>query len=368
MKLIYLSAARIPDDWAHVIQIMKMCEAFSLAGHEVELVVPARAATRREDPFTYADVRRVFTIRKLPCIDLAPGNQSKFLYMLRTFSFLAAASLYLSIRRFDVLYTREPLAASLIRTAVLELHAVTPSIISFIPKLRDRPIIAITGGIRDDIVAKGVDPALVCIAADGVDLEDFKDPESKELARVRLNIPSEARVAMYIGLLDAWKGTQTLYDAAHILLPDIRTVVIGGEEKELKALRTAHPSVIFLGFRPYRELADNQAAADVLVLPNSGKEALSARYTSPLKLFTYMASGRPIVASDLPSLREVLGEGNSFLVQPDNPETLAEGIRYAMDNPTESGQRALNARRDVEAYTWHARVERIMSFLKERSV
>src|SRR5262249_13241169 len=66
------------------------------------------------------------------------------------------------------------------------------------------------------------------------------------------------------------------------------------------------------------------AAAAVLVLPNSRAEPISARYTSPLKLFEYMAAGRPIVASDLPSLREVLTGGrNAVLVPPDDPGALA---------------------------------------------
>ena len=59
--------------------------------------------------------------------------------------------------------------------------------------------------------------------------------------------------------------------------------------------------------------------ADVLALPNPSS-AISREFTSPLKLFEYMASGRPIVASDLPSLREVLADGrNALLVEPATP-------------------------------------------------
>ena len=74
MKLVYLTSARIPDDWAHVIQILTMSEAFAEAGAEVEIVAPHRAQTPDRDPFAYAQVKPTFRITKLPCLDLFPGK------------------------------------------------------------------------------------------------------------------------------------------------------------------------------------------------------------------------------------------------------------------------------------------------------
>ena len=139
---------------------------------------------------------------------------------------------------------------------------------------------------------------------------------------------------------------------------------MGEGEEPLEIARQRHPGVTFLGFHPYRELADNQSAADVLVLPNSGKTDISAKYTSPLKLFTYMASGKPIIASDLPSLREVLSERNAFLVKPDDPDALAAGIRYALEHPDEAAKRAAQALEDVKRYTWESRAKHILEFIQ----
>ena len=86
------------------------------------------------------------------------------------------------------------------------------------------------------------------------------------------------------------------------------------------------------------------------VLPNSGKSDISAKYTSPLKLFSYMAAGKPIVASDLPSCARGASEKNAFLVAPDDPEALAEGIRYALAHPEEAAKRAAQALGDVKRY------------------
>ena len=62
MKLLYLSSVGVPTDWAHGIQIMKMCEAFANIGVQVELVVPRRATAIKSDPFDYYGIRKNFTI------------------------------------------------------------------------------------------------------------------------------------------------------------------------------------------------------------------------------------------------------------------------------------------------------------------
>lgn len=361
MKLIYLSSARIPDEWAHVTQIMKMCEAFVEIGNEVELVVPARAGTRSDDPFAQARVKPIFTITRLPCLDLFPGKQGRFLFLLRTFSFLVSARFYLTLKKYDLLYTRELFILGRSSKAVFETHSMH-SVRSVLSALKSaRGIVAITNGLKNDLVASGLDGSRIIVAPDAVSLEDFANPESKAEARTRLGLSGTTKMAFYIGILDPWKGTGTLYAAAKLLHPDVRVVVIGGFDGEEKRLADEHPYARFLGYRPYSELPGNQQAADVLILPNSGKEAISAKYTSPLKLFTYMASGVPIVASDLPSLREILSEKNAFLVPPDDPEALAAGIRYVFEHKDEANMRAHQARIDVEQYTWHARARNIMN-------
>jgi glycosyltransferase involved in cell wall biosynthesis len=109
------------------------------------------------------------------------------------------------------------------------------------------------------------------------------------------------------------------------------------------------------------------AAADALALPNSGAETISARYTSPLKLFEYMAAGRPVVASDLPSLREVLADGvNARLVPPDSPAGLARGLLEVLDDPDLGARLASRARADVAGRTWDARARAVRDFAVRR--
>ena len=74
-----------------------------------------------------------------------------------------------------------------------------------------------------------------------------------------------------------------------------------------------------------------------------------------------MAAKRPIVASDLPSIREVLGEKNAILVNPDDPDALALGIKKVFDNPKEANILAEQAFQDVKKYTWQNRAKMILS-------
>jgi hypothetical protein len=135
-----------------------------------------------------------------------------------------------------------------------------------------------------------------------------------------------------------------LFAAAALLPKDTRIAVIGAEEKDIPELHRLYPDSMFIPFRPYKEVADNQAAADVLLLPNTGQNAMSARYTSPLKLFTYMASGIPIVASDIPSVREIVDDASALLVAPDDAEALAEGIIYTLQHAEQACVQSTHAR------------------------
>ncbi len=83
-----------------------------------------------------------------------------------------------------------------------------------------------------------------------------------------------------------------------------------------------------------------------------------------MKMFEYMVARRPIVASDLPSLREVLNEENAFLVKPDDAEALAKGIKEILEDSQLAENLANKAFQDVQKYSWAKRVENILAFAK----
>jgi glycosyltransferase involved in cell wall biosynthesis len=169
--------------------------------------------------------------------------------------------------------------------------------------------------------------------------------------------------------LYGWKGVQTLARAASLLPPAVTTLFVGGDEKDAAAFRQQHADdrIRVIGHRPYHEVPLYLAAADVLVLPNSGQSAMSRHYTSPLKLFEYMASGRPIVASDLPSFREILDEQAAVLVPSDDANALANRINAVLEDACLATRLGDRARELAQAYAWTARANRIVGFLERMS-
>ena len=177
-------------------------------------------------------------------------------------------------------------------------------------------------------------------------------------------------VVGYAGHLYPWKGPDVLI-AAIERLPGVRALVVGGlageaDLERVRALadRIAPGRVTFAGQVDPPRVAGLLRQADVLVVPNTPGR-VSAAYTSPLKLFEYMASGRPIVASDLPALREVLRpDENAVLVEAGDAGSLAAGLARVLGDAALASRLAAQAREDVREWTWARRAERIEALLE----
>ena len=367
MKIIYIANARMPTEKAHGIQIIKMCQAFSRAGLDVELVLPWRINHIKEESFEYYGIKKSFNIKKLFSIDLIHWGLP-FGFWIQSVSFSVSVFIYLFFKKADFIYSRDlsPLfLLSLFKENLIYEAHYLPGHFGLYRGLlkRIKGLVVITQKLKEFYQKKGIAQEKILVIPDGVDLDDFNIEITKPEARRKLNLPLDKKIIMYVGLFDKWKGYLTLLQASKFLNREMKLVMIGGTEKQVNKLREEYPNVIFLGYLPYANLPVNQKAADVLVIPNSGKMAISKYYTSPLKLFSYMASQRPIVASDLPSLREILDENTAVLVKPDNPNALAQGIKTALKNPDFSDNISEQAFRDVRKYTWAKRVEKILNFI-----
>ncbi len=170
----------------------------------------------------------------------------------------------------------------------------------------------------------------------------------------------------YAGHLYPWKGVETLLGAL-AAAPGLRGRVIGGHpsEPDLGRLRQFAANlglgerVEFTGMKAPGEVPALLREADLLVLPNRAT-SVSANYTSPLKLFEYLAAGRPIVASDLPALREILRDReNAWLVPPDDTAALAAALEDARARQGLAVRLAKAAFDSAAAYSWDRRAERL---------
>lgn len=364
MKLIYLANVYLPGVWAHSIQTMKMCEAFAANGLEVELVTGMKRA-KEDKIFSYYNIKTKFKITKIPYFDLSAKGSGKINFLFRTISFLLFARFYVIFKKYDILYFRSTLAGLLFSSFYLEVHWLPPRLkkwhsLSF---KKAKKIIVLTKFLKRELIAAGVDEKKIIVAADAVDLKEFQVNFSKEEARKKLSLPLDKKIIAYCGnfTFHDWKGVDALL-ASLKYLPGVICLLVGGQPAEIDRLKelAGGAKLIITGRLAHSQVPLYLRAADVLILPNKKGNANSEYYTSPLKLFEYMASGRPIVASDLPSIREILNENNAVLVEPNSPVKLAEGIKRVLMDNILAEKIANQALIDVRNYTWQKRAEKII--------
>ena len=376
MKLIYLSNARIPTEKAHGLQTMKMGEAFASCGLDVELVTPRRFNVIKENPFKYYDVEKKFKIIKLPCLDFIPLDfiLGRIAFLIQTISFLISAKIYLSFKKYDILYTREQLTGLFFKDFVLEIHSLPHKIRFFHRRAwqRAKKLIVLTSFIKNSLIEIGIPENKILVAPDGVDLEKFDIEISKKEARKKLNLPEDKILIGYIGMLKTLnmeKGINFAIGSLKFLDNRIVLVLVGGHNKDIEFYKKMveelqfKNKVLFIGQVPHKSVPMYLKAFDVLIAPFPEIDHYKF-YMSPLKIFEYMTSERPIIISNLPAIREVLNESNAILIKPGSPEKLAESINFTLKNPTFADRISKQAHKDVREYTWIKRAERILKFIK----
>ena len=374
MKIMYLANIRIPTEKAHGIQIMNMCRTFAEKGINVELIIPWRynPKFKRSDLFEYYSIERIFKVKKLPSLDLIVLNLPKIGFWVQSATFAISVFFYSLSRRVNIIYSRDwPhlfFLSFFKKRLVYEVHYL-PRWLFFCRRVfkKARAIIVVTDSLKRTLLKNGVDGKKILVAPDGVDLEKFDINISKEETRRKLNLPLNKKIILYTGHLYLWKGVQILAESSKFLNKDVLVVFVGGTEKDennFKEMNKGFKNVLVLGHRPHAQMPYYLKSADVLILPNSGKKNASRYWTSPMKMFEYMASQRPIVASDLPSIREILNENNSVLVEPDNPWALAKGIKSILNNENLSQRISQQAYTDVKKYTWDKRAQKILDFMR----
>lgn len=217
-------------------------------------------------------------------------------------------------------------------------------------------LVVISDYMRGYYIRYGKD---VLVAHDAVSLARFTSLiGGGNEARKKLNLPLNQNICVYAGTISKLKGVETVITAAH-RLPETVFVFVGPVSTEF-AGRTLPLNIKLLARVEQKDLPEILRAGHVLLLPHPRGEYSQ----SPMKLFEYMASGIPIVASRLPSISEVLNDKNAILVEPENGEALARGIERAISDIHLSQTLAQKAYSDVQNYTWEKRGRVIAEFIK----
>lgn len=360
MKLLYIANARMPTDQANGKQIAEMCEALATGGSELTLVIPDRSRSNPMhgyDVYKYYQIESNFKIEHVPVIDTFSTNLPLALsFQLLNLSFALGCFRFVFDRR--QVFTRSKLVGTLLavcgKHVVFEAHdSAHPHILNSISARRFKKVVTIS---------KSIDQSWTRLNAKTVYLPDGLNRRWLELvhkveARERLKLSPKKPLLIYTGTLTPWKGSETLIKASQAS-SKVDFYCIGRVEEATTG------NLKLISHQPAHVIRLWQAAADILIIPNSAKYKKGRQDTSPLKLFEYMASGRPILASDVPAIREIVDESKVTFFKPDNHIDLIDKVKWILENPKEAEIKAIRAIAEVKKYTWNNRAKKILELFQ----
>lgn len=371
--MFFIFHGRFPSEKAAALFAARSIQAFSEKGINVIALFPRRLGRSKISSGKFYGLKDEIDAHFLATIDLFwIPYLGKVAFWVSFLSFSISVFVYVGIHyiRDGVVYTNESLPALLLSIlsprVVYEMHDFPEKSLWLYKKLFQRVFLIVTTNTwKSNELGSvfGVSRERIFVEPNAVDIEMFQNAGPQIESRRILDITNEKRICVYTGHLYDWKGVHVLAAAAHFI-PDILVYFVGGTDADTKRFQERwgyNKNVRIVGYRPHLEMPLWQKAANVLVLPNAGTEKISTLYTSPMKLFEYMASGVPVVASDLPSIREITPLGSVVFVPPDNPEALAKAI-----HDVASGTRTADvkcAQNWVQNHSWEKRASRICSRL-----
>ena len=372
MHIIYISCSTIPSLAANSIHVMKMCQAYKQLGHNIELIAiedpTAMLADEAIDIWGFYGIQCQFLIRYI-----------RLLKKIRPSGYALRAPLYAFLNKPDFVHSRHVRAAAICAVigipTVCEIHEPPKEKIYFRQLLRARhflKLIVITHQLKREILdhfSEYLPDDKIIVCPDSVDLERFKNFRSPITNDSELNSSEKNLTIGYAGNLYPGRGIELILNLAQ-RCHQHQFLIMGGQPEHIRkyenmALQMRLNNIRFLGFIQNNKLPGHLASCDILLMPHqvnagigSGKSI--AKWTSPMKMFEYMASGRVIISSDLPVLREVLNEKNAVLCHPEKIEQWLSAIRKIEKMPEWALQIAATAQKDVRQYTWKKRVEKII--------
>jgi glycosyltransferase involved in cell wall biosynthesis len=381
MRIRYITNVRLPTPKAQGYAIMKMCSEFARAGISTELFVPTRSnSDSKENPFEYYGIKPDFHITKIASLDLLGSTLKwgRLFYWTDILSFIIMSKLTMKLEVDDVLYTRDFVLASFFSSKhliVLELHAVPASRFLFRRALKKASLFVVLNRyIKAGLVDLGVDPAKIFVSPSAVDMADFAESMASK-DKPKSVLPATAHFIFgYIGALRTMgmeKGVDLGLHALALLPPEYHFLIVGGEPEEVEYYREMAVrfgvlnQTTFVGKLPHVERYKDIVTCDVLIAPFPENEHYSY-FMSPLKIFEYMASRKPIISTTLPSIQEILEDGkNAVLVPPNDAHALAQALVKLHDDLGYGKKLAEQAYKDVkEKYTWTKRAENILKFIE----
>lgn len=399
MKIAVISD-HIPSKWAHSINCMSHAQAFYKLGHQVEILCIQRYLEKK-NKLKIKNIHEFYGINKNIKIkfytDFLPSFFREFRLigpfceyitnffikkLLKTKDFFIIEkkiSHYCKKNNIDFTYCRrtEQIAYYNILNnipTVIESHLYLTDIPSNFNKLISinenenfRCLITISNLLKERFEKIGFPNEKIMVLEDAVFLDEYDSiNENKAIIRKNLGLTNNKKIILHSGNLYMDRGIDTILNSANNLRSrSLQFCFLGAKEKDIKywkkyiSRNNIQADILFLGFKTRNLVPFYLKAADILLIPYSAK-LYTAKWMSPLKIYEYMASNTPIIASNLIRLREICNNNECLFFDSDNPDSLSEKIQTLLNNSALQQKLVKNAYKNAQNHSFKDRCKKIL--------
>jgi len=370
MKIAVIAASQVPFSTANSIQVMKVCQALVQLGHTVCLYVPGDQTASWDALGAHYGLSNAFDVRWLHC-PLVWRRYDLAWLALREARSWGASLVYTWMLQAAVLAQWKKIPV------IMEMHMLPTGLLgpilfrNFVHGSGKKRILIITRALQD-ILEENFDFKFslceVQIAPMGCEPERYAGLPAPAEARNLLHLPQGVTVG-YTGHLYPGRGMDILVGLARHF-PGTNFLWVGGRRVDIvfwqdRLHQEGLNNIHLTGFIENQYIPLYQAAADLLVMPYQEQVGVSSggdtsSICSPMKMFEYLAAGRPILSSDLPVLHEVLNDKNAVFCPPNDPEKWQIALGGLLEDEIKRSKLSEQARADALQYSWHDRTSRAL--------
>lgn len=384
-KILYLYYTNLGNAKVTVIQFLNTIEALARHYNVTYLSHWFREKTLNAALQNY-NIQKAFTIIRMPVfpIPTKPGIMvGRFFYALYSYLFaLVSVYDYLYTRDFSVVYFLARLPSTFKPKAkiVFEIHKIYHKTSKYVRFEQEKKayrcvdyFLATSDNCKSDLLTYfDIDPTQVIVTPNGVDLAQFQRKENTQDILKKYGLTRKQKIVIYAGSFLWWKGVDDLiYAMKYVKDKDARLLLIGGYGEDFQKMKQIVKEekladhVVFTGYLLHYEMIDLLHCAQVAILPNN-RSIEGENYTSPVKLFEYLACGLPIIASELDSIKEILREPDHCLFfEPEDQQGLAARIDQLLADRKLRRTMTMNNLEYVKQFTWEKKAEKIYTFLEQ---
>ncbi len=374
MRIAYLFDRPLPATETDSEQVLQTVSALSRAGVDVTLVLPMRRGETpdRDALCDYYRVRGDFRVEGVPGPFVSQSDARKLFHAI-----VARAK----ARAADVLYTRNfptlflaalsdvPYAYETYRPWFDQFRVLGPAFRAALTRPHALGAVLHSHFAETRYRALGVPKERLLVAHNGYDPALIRRVSSQAEARRLLGLDAARPIVSYTGHVNATKGIDAIIAMAK-RTPEALFLLVGHDGKLglIERLASRVPNVQLVPWQPFEQVAPYLVASDVLLLPPSSRGlSLVGNTVLPMKLFQYLASGRPILAPATPDVLELLEDGkNARLVPPGDLDAATQALRTLLSDAALRARLAQAALDTSEHLTWDERATKLIAFLERR--